>query len=227
LVAWSKILRAFAVLALFPLAPAFGAEAGPPRIIEFYRDFLKAGSDDAYRKIEQDAARICAEMKCPNPYLGIESLTGPKQAWWLNGFRSEEHLKLVGDAYAGNGPLTEALNQIPKRKANLIEEPSNVFANYREDLSQGPAWEMGRGRFLVITVTKAKRKFDGTVFEASDGTRFIVRAAQTRAEADAKAAVAGEDTNVFAVRPYWSMPAKEWMAADPEFWKTAPGANGK
>ena len=38
-------------------------------------------------------------------------------------------------------------------------------------------------------------------------------------DAEAKAAAAGPSTQVFAVRPKWSYPASEWVAADPEFWR--------
>ena len=50
------------------------AQTQPPQILQVYRDFLKAGSDAAYERIEQDAQRICFELKCPHPYVGIESL---------------------------------------------------------------------------------------------------------------------------------------------------------
>jgi hypothetical protein len=48
---------------------------------------------------------------------------------------------------------------------------------------------------------------------------FSLQAAQTREEADAKAATAGPEARVFAVRPEWSMPADEWVVADPTFWR--------
>lgn len=51
--------------------------------------------------------------------------------------------------------------------------------------------------------------------KATDGMRFVVMAARTRKEADTVAAAAGPKSNVFAVRPSWSFPAKEWVAADP------------
>jgi hypothetical protein len=71
----------------------------------------------------------------------------------------------------------------------------------------------------VIAVTKRDRPAEGTVFEASDGTCFSLQAAQTREEADRKAATAGPETRVFAVRPECSMPADEWVVADPSFWR--------
>ena len=95
-----------------------------------------------------------------------------------------------------------------------------VFAN-SQDLSRGKAWSVGRGRFKVITITNSDRKIDGTVFETPEGVRFIVTPARTREEADRTAAAAGPETNIFAVRPYWSMPATKWVVTDQEFWHAA------
>ena len=211
------------------LAFALPAGAGehPPQILEIYRDRLKPANDAEFRKAEEDAARICVELKCPHPYLTIESLTGSKEVWYLNGFESEPDKQKVGEAYEKNVPLMQALNQIVKRKQGIIFEPINVFANYRADLSRGETWRMGHARFLVITMTKGEPRAEGAVYEAPDGTRFIVRPARTRHEASIKSAAAGEGTRVFAVRPYWGMPAQGWVAADPEFWRVNPVVTAK
>jgi hypothetical protein len=82
----------------------------------------------------------------------------------------------------------------------------------------------------LITVTKrdlaAKSNLviDGTVFDVDDGIRFIVTAARTRQEAEARAAAAGPDTCVLAVGTYWSLPGKDWTAMDLSFWKDRPAA---
>jgi hypothetical protein len=191
----------------------------PRQILQIYRDRLKPGSHAAYGEIERDIALACAELEFPHPYLAIEPLTGPGEVWFLNRWESEAEQKRVADDYAKNAPLVEALGEKGKRKASLILEPVEVFARCRRELNRGTPWDMGLGRFLVITVTKAEREVDGTVFETPDGTKFVVLAASTRKEADAKAAAAGSEARVFAVRPYWSMPASEWVAADPDFWE--------
>ncbi len=191
----------------------------PPRILQIYCDRVKPGSEAEYRKVEEDAARIARELKFPHPYLAIEALTGPKEVWFLNGFESSVEQKLVTEEYAKNAPLVAALNQIPKRKKDLVREPLSVFGNYRADLSRGAAWTVGQGRFLVIATTKGDPQIDGTVFETSAGIRFVVISAKTREEAGAKAAMAGPDVNIFVARTYWSHPAKEWVDADPEFWR--------
>ena len=145
----------------------------PPQILQIYRDFLKPGSEAAYRQVEDDAARICAEFGSPYPYVGIESLTGAKEVWFLNGYASSAEQEQVAAYYTKNLPLMAALAEITKRKQGLISAPREVLANYRPDLSHGAPWSLGRGRFLAISVTKSNRKFEGTVFETPDGMRLI------------------------------------------------------
>jgi hypothetical protein len=199
-----------------PLAPP----AEPPQILQVYRDFLKQGAESAYREIEEDAARICARLGCPNPYLAIESLGGPSEVWYLNGYRSAAHEAAVAEGYRHNAPLMAALGEIPKRKADLILVPLESRAIFRQDLTRGSPWCLGEGRFLAIAVTKSGRDLEGTVFEASDGTHLVVAAAQSQEEASVQARAAGAEARVFAVRPAMSMPARDWIARDPDFWQT-------
>ena len=181
----------------------------------------------AYKAIEEDAARICADLDCPNSHLAMESLTGPNEVWWLTPYESESDRQRVADGYASNHALMAALLEIPRRKQGLVGAPIDILANYRPDLSGLASWKVGGTRFFVVTVTDGDPPVVGAVFEAADGTRFIFRAAGTRHEADILAAEASPDTITFAVRPYWGMPAKEWIAADPEFWKPNPMAGSK
>ena len=153
-------------------------------------------------RISHAIARLCAELRFPHPYLGIEPLTGPEEVWFLNGRESAAEQKQVADDYAKNAPLVAALETNGKRKATLTLGSVEVFANYRQDLSRGSPWSMGLGRFLVITVTKGNRRIDGTVFETADGTKFVLLPAKTRKEAEAEAAAVGSEARVFAVRPY-------------------------
>jgi hypothetical protein len=57
-----------------------------------------------------------------------------------------------------------------------------------------------RGRLLLITVTKRRGPFQGAVFETAETHALMV--AQAPDDADSKAAAAGTEAQVFAVRPY-------------------------
>jgi hypothetical protein len=167
------------------------AQSESPQILQIFREALKSGSKDAYRRIEERTARLSAELGCPHPYLGIESLTASKEVWWLNGYTSAAERKQVVDDYSRNTRLLAALKENSQRKASPTGKAAEIFANYRPDLTVGVPWILGHGRFLVIAVMKSNRRINGTVFEATDGTRFVVMPARTRKEANAVAAAAG------------------------------------
>ena len=169
---------------------------------------------------------MCVALGCPHPYLAIESLTGPKEVWYFNGYRSSADRQQVVDDYAHNAALIAGLGRSGARKAALTLDQINVFSTYREDLSRGDPWAPGQGRFLVITMTKRVPATEGTVFETADGTRFIVLPSPTREDADDRAQLAGAETNVFAVRPYWSMPDHAWVVRDPAFWLPSAQTGG-
>jgi hypothetical protein len=194
----------------------------PPAILQIYREPLEPGAEAEYDRIESDTARKCVQFQCPHAYLALESVTGPREVWWLNGYDSLEDKKQVAEAWAKNERLLAVLAANAKRKAALIGKPTETVARYRPDLSRPPNWVLGRGRFLVVTSTRATRETDpvtGAVFEADDGTRLVIVSARTREEADTAAAAAGLGARVFAVRPSWSHPDQAWIAADSAFWR--------
>jgi hypothetical protein len=211
-------------IALIGLVMQIATSAQPPKLLQIVREPLRPGTEAAFNAIEEERARVSATLGCPHPYLGAESLTGPKEVWWFNGYQSSSERQEVYDAYAKNAPLMAAFQKSAKPKADLTLKPIEVFASYRPDRSGGASWTLGRGRYLVITRIDRTTRLIGTVFEGTDGTSFVVRSAETREEADAAKVSAGQNTTVLAIRPSWSFPADEWIAADPEFWRASPAA---
>jgi hypothetical protein len=205
---------------LLLLTTALSAQEAPPRFLYIYRDSVKSGVDSLYRAIENDAAQICADFKCPNPYVALESLTGPHEIFWLNAFASAADTTRVVKAYAGNRPLAEALGLVAKRKETLIGKPVEGMAVYRPDLSRGPAWSVAGARYMLVYTTRSRQPVDASVWELPDSTLYVFRPLKTAQQPSALAAE--RNARIFAVRPNWSMPASEWVAADPEFWRLAP-----
>lgn len=216
----SSVRVARALLLVLALIPASLVAQEPPRFLYIYRDSLKRGVDSAYRAIENDGAQICADHRCPNPYLALESLTGPHEAWWLNAFATPADTLRVARVYANDHPLATALGGIAQRKAALIGAPVQGFAEYHPELSRGPGWSVVGARFVVAAVTRDRRPAEGSVWMTADSTAYVLRAVRTPHEADSLAR--GTGARVLAVRPNWSMPAASWVRADPAFWRAAP-----
>ena len=211
-------------VALIGLVMRITASAQPPPLLQIVREPLKPGAEAAFDAIEQERARMSATLGCPHPYLGAESVTGPKEVWWFNGYQSSTERQQVYDAYAKNAPLMAAFQRSAEPKAALTLKPIEVFASHRPDRSESAPWTLGHGRYVVISRIDRATRLVGTVFEGPDGIGFVVRSAETREEAEAMRASAGQNTTALAVRPSWSFPAAEWIAADPEFWRASPAA---
>src|SRR5215471_19204728 len=100
-------MHVFAIL--IALAMQIAAQQQPAQILLIAREPLKPGHEVAYWKIEEDTARLSVKLGCPHPYLAAETLTGPKEIWWFNGFASLADNTRVADDYARNLRWTEAL----------------------------------------------------------------------------------------------------------------------
>jgi hypothetical protein len=203
------------------------AQERPPQVLLIVQERLKPENVRAYDKNEREIARTSARLKSPHPYLALESLSGAKEVWWLNAFESQADKDRVMQAYERNHELAVELRKLGGRKAAFRYEPITIVATYRGDLSDERAWSMSGARFFVVTVANEEGKFDGSVFEAPDGRRFVFAPAATRREAELTAARTGARARVFAIRPSWSYPADAWIAADPGFWRDSPAARSR
>jgi len=195
---------------LFSLAIMLGidrrslGQARPPQILEIYRDYLKTDAIAANRKLEKRAEDLCRTLHFQHPYLTIESVSGPAEMWYFNGFDSQAEVDQLRREYVQNTKLVAALTEIVQQKASLERaESTDEFAHYRSDLSRGDPWIIGRGRFLVIAFFRGDPPLHGTVFEMKDGARMLVRTAQSASEARVIAASAGSTARVFRSYAYF------------------------
>jgi GrpB-like predicted nucleotidyltransferase (UPF0157 family) len=189
------------------------------------REPLRAEQKDAYTAIEDEIARDCVELGCEHTHAALVPVEGTDEVWWLNAFESEEDMKRVERAFAENRPLMAALERSRQRKLAAFAPMIETLTRFRPDLSAAAAWSMAGARFVVFAVTRDEAATGAWVFEAASGDRFILKPAATRAEAETAARTIGREARVLAVQPQWGLPAREWIEADPEFWRPNPLLN--
>jgi hypothetical protein len=195
------------------------AAIAQPRALQIHCDRLKPSADSEYTKIEEDAARTCARLKCPNPYLAIRALNGPDEVWILNFYDSDAEIARVARAYE---PLASEMGRIAERKKNLVLAPEDLLAYLQDDISAGAANLLTGARFISFTTTT----FDPDHLKYSDLT---IRGWVFRLVSDASMLVvtpsrelpgsADPKTRLFMIVPGMSFPAPAWIEADPQFWK--------
>ena len=174
------------------------AQTRPPQILEIYRDYLKPDAIAANRKLEKRAEDLCRKLGFTHPYLTIESVSGPAEMWYLNGFDSKAEVEKLRREYQQNAKLQAALDDITRQKVPLKRlESTDEFVNYRPELSRGDPWIIGRGQFFVIVFFDGDPPLNGTVFEMKDGSKMLLRTTQDSSEARILAASAGSTARVF------------------------------
>jgi len=195
-----------------------------PPILQICREFVTPGREAEFRVIEEDAARVCVEMNCPNAHLAMESLTGPPEIWWITPYESEADRARVAKGYADNPALMAALGVIATRKPGVTAAPLDLVAHLNPAVSSGPRWTFAGTRLFVAMAGPGCPAPPATVYESPDGGRLILRRVKDADEGAALARAWGSEARLFAVRPYWGMPASGWIAADREFWHVNPAA---
>jgi hypothetical protein len=68
------------------------AQSRSPQILYISRDYLKADGVATNRKLERRAEDLCRTLRFTHPYLTIESVSGPAEMWYLNGFDSQSEV---------------------------------------------------------------------------------------------------------------------------------------
>lgn len=195
-----------------------------PLFLLIVRERLRPGSEEAYDKNESQLAAICAELKCPHPYLALTSTAGPKEVWWFNAFASQEEWDGLAAAYARNEPLMAAMRPLGRRKEDFRETFTSTMTAYRRDLSGDNVLRIEGARILVVDTPQDYGGMAGAVFETVEGKRFVIVSANIRVDAEDLIARSRPEAKVLSIQPRWSFPAVAWIKADPTFWQTSPAS---
>ena len=125
----------------------------------------------------------------------------------------------VRQRYGANAALSSALASIAQRKKDLVEGSADATGKLRPKLTDS-SWRLPGARLFVAMERKeVKKPLPGVVYAMSGGTFLALVPAASRLEAQQAARALGRAARIFAIRPDWSLPAPEWVQADPEFWQ--------
>jgi hypothetical protein len=112
------------------------AQNAEPRILRIVREDVKSGKGAEHGKNEAAFARAFARAGFAN-YIGMESVTGPNQAWFMEAFDSwaaiENALGMMG-----REPLRSEISPLGTRDGDFLQADSSVIASLQPGLSYLP-----------------------------------------------------------------------------------------
>jgi hypothetical protein len=163
-----KMLIAFAVLALvasvtvtLPSARAQqtytdSAEAGPPPVLQIFREEVKPGKGAPHEKSEIAWAAAYKKANLKYYYLGTTTMTGPTEAWFFNGYSSMEDAEKATAALAANKAVQAEVDKVNVSDGDLLSSARSMYAFYNEELSYRPKFNVGEYKYFMVDTYRVK-----------------------------------------------------------------------
>jgi hypothetical protein len=165
------------------LTPSFAqtpAPAGPPKVLQIFREQVKPGKGAAHEKVEAGWPKAFAKAKWPTHYIALSSMTGPPEAWFLSGYESFAAMGADQQNVEQTPALLRELDQLAAQDGELLTGTRSITAVYREDLSYRPSVNIGEMRYFTITMFTLRPGYDSAFAES----RKLVHAGHEKARMD-------------------------------------------
>jgi hypothetical protein len=145
-----------ALLLIAAVAPAFAQmqnshdHNAPPKVIQIAVEQVKPGRGFAHEKLESAWARAAAQAKYPVGYLGMTSLTGSDEAWFISPYDSfAAWEKANKQVEASTAAMNVNMTYGPQDSENISGYTSMV-AVFRPDLSYRPNVKIAEMRYFGV-----------------------------------------------------------------------------
>ena len=180
-------MRAFsaviALLSLFPLATEAETQTaamGPPKVLQIGREQVKPGKNALHEKVEAGWPRLFANAHWPTHWLGVTSLTGPNEAWFLVGFDSLAAWEKDNQDMEKTPALKAQSDQLSQKDGELLSGTNSIAAVYNEEFSYRANVKLGEMRYFAVVTVHVRPGHDNDFTEA----RKLAKAAHEKANMD-------------------------------------------
>lgn len=151
------LLAGFSVATVAPaLAQAPPASAPPPAVLQITREEVKPGKDAAHEASEASWSAAFAKAQLTNGWLGMTSLSGPNEAWFLQGYASWEEVEKAMKASEANEAYTAEAKRLSPIDGDSLSRGSAILANYREALSYHAGSNLAPRRYMQVRLIRVK-----------------------------------------------------------------------
>ncbi len=137
----TRLFLAFSVLLLtgvMQLAAQTSASQMPPPVLNVFREEIKAGRNAAHETLETGYVQAMAQAKWPVNALGMTSVSGTNEAWFLTGYESFAALEKDRQDTGKNLALQHRFDQLDQQDSEFRTGQRGMMAVYNKELSYHP-----------------------------------------------------------------------------------------
>src|SRR5262249_44707193 len=135
-----------------PTILAQGLPKTQPKLITIIREEVKTGRNAEHSKHEAGWPAAFEKAKSPDYYLGMTSLTGPNEAWYIITSESRAALGESMKREDKDPILSAELERLSLADAQYINGARTIQAMSMTDLSAGDFPDVAKVRFFEITL---------------------------------------------------------------------------
>lgn len=128
----------------------------PPNLLVIYREEVKPGKGAAHETNEKAWAGAYTKTQAPITWLGMTSLSGPSEAWFLTALDSYAALEKMENALEGNATFSDDGDRYSAAEGDLLSRTSTIIASLRPALGYGDPVSIPHMRYMQIDVVQIK-----------------------------------------------------------------------
>lgn len=125
---------------LAPVAVSAQAPQPPPAHLEIVREVVRMGREGPHALLEVRWAGAFRLANVPVHYLGMTSIWGPSEAWFIAGHDSYQGWEDLDTAIGKAEGLDAQTGLLASADAENISSTTSLMAHYRPELSRGGCW---------------------------------------------------------------------------------------
>ena len=166
----SNIALVISAASLFPWS-AICEE--PAAVVLIGREAIKEGKSAAHEKVENEWARAFRRAKFPYYWLGMSTMTGPSEVWFVSFYHSFAEIE-QSDKKVESTALKNESELLDARDGELRAGSRSMVAVYRKDLSyHADQAVLGKARYAMLGIYQVKL---GHVQEFEEGSKQFLAA---------------------------------------------------
>jgi hypothetical protein len=153
--------------------PASPSPDTPPALLQIEREELRPGKGAAHAINEAAWAAAYAKAQSPVYWLGMTTMSGPSEAWFLTRQDSFAAFEKDEASTDSNPALLAERDKIAAMDGDLLTRTSTIIARYRPALSYQPIVKLPNMRYMTVDLMRVKA---GHVANFTDGWKMMVEA---------------------------------------------------
>jgi hypothetical protein len=160
--------------------PAASEEGAPPALLQIEREEVRPGRGGAHAVNEAAWAAAYTKAQSPVTWLGMTTVSGASEAWFLSRHDSFASLEKDQDSTDAAPALAAERDRLSAAEGDMLSRTSTILARYRPAISYQPVVKLPEMRYMTVDLVRVK---SGRVAEFLDTWRMLV-AAHTKAGMD-------------------------------------------